>query len=325
MAPTPTHKKNVRTVQSVRRLLWQEALLNWGIPLLLGGAIAVVAALGAFEVIAQATGIAILGWLLLLLMAFMTFRPALLGTTPFNRWTLTLGVSLFWIGITCTQLYFALFVGQEIAIETIGSEKMETALLLGQTGTVYDLVIAGSFVPLNGGVEGEAGYHLSLEREGQVIQALDGAFSAHRVRRRLGRRGSTTSLQLHDHVLHRVQSVGEGTYQLKFIHVDPQLQPALHVTLYRDVYPQKTFWVLDALLLIGAYLCEVAQTEREIPLVLMTATTLAALLIFHNLVIPPASYRHLIGAVMIAGIVGPLGGWTFRVVADAVRKRLGHR
>lgn len=325
MAAASTHRKKVRTVQSVRWLLWQEALLNWGIPLLLGGVIAVVAALGALEVVAQTTGLATLGWLLLLLVAFLTFRAALIGTVPFNRWALTLGVSLIWLGITCTQLYFVLFVGQEIATGIIGPERAETAFLLGQTGTVYDLVIAGSFVPLSGAVGSEGGYRLSLEREGQVVQTLNGAFSEHWVRRRLGRRGSTTSLELHNHVLHRVQSAGEGMYQLKFIRIDPQLQPTLQMTLYRDIYPQKTFWVIDALLFLGAYLYEIVQAGREIPLVLVTATTLATLLIFHNLAIPPPSYRHLIGAVMIAGLVGPLGGWTFRLVADAVCRRLGYR
>ena len=67
MAPAPARGKNTRPAQSLTLLLWQDALLSWGIPVLLGGAIAVVVVLSSLEQIPQSTGIVVLGWLLLLL------------------------------------------------------------------------------------------------------------------------------------------------------------------------------------------------------------------------------------------------------------------
>jgi hypothetical protein len=118
-------------------------------------------------------------------------------------------------------------------------------------------------------------------------------------------------------------SPGEGTYQLTAVRIDPQLTPTLSVFLYRDTYLKKTFWVLSALLLIGAYIGEVLLAGKEVPLVLVTSVALIFVLIFHNLGVPPHSYRDLIGAAMIAAIAGPLGGWIFRVVADAIGKSFG--
>jgi len=116
---------------------------------------------------------------------------------------------------------------------------------------------------------------------------------------------------------------GEGTYQLTVTQVDPQLSPTLYVSLYRDIYPEKTFWALSFLLLIGAYIGEVLLAGKEIPLVLVTAVALVFVLTFRNLGVPPHSYRDLVGAVMVAGIVGPFAGWLFRVIADLINKRLG--
>jgi hypothetical protein len=95
------------------------------------------------------------------------------------------------------------------------------------------------------------------------------------------------------------------------------------VSLYRDTYPEKTFWLLSVLLLIGAYIGEVMLAGQEVPLVLVTVVALIFVLTFRNLGVPPHSYRDLIGAAMIAAIAGPLGGWIFRVIADAIGKSLG--
>jgi hypothetical protein len=55
-------------------------------------------------------------------------------------------------------------------------------------------------------------------------------------------------------------------------------------------------------------------TAQETPLALMTASALAFVLLFHHLGAPPHGYQDMVGAVMIAAIAGPLGGWIFRAV-----------
>jgi hypothetical protein len=55
----------------------------------------------------------------------------------------------------------------------------------------------------------------------------------------------------------------------------------------------------------------------------VTAVALVFILTFRNLGVPPHSYRDLVGAAMVAAIVGPLGGWLFRVIADMMGKSLG--
>lgn len=323
MATAPTRGKSAHTTPPLTLLLWQEALLSWGIPLLLGAAIIITALLSAFEQIAPPTGVSSLSCLLLLLVGFFLFKPVLTGVVEPRLTAMTWGLGLAWITITCVQVYFAVFVGQELLSSPVTADSGGIALPLDAQGTVYDLVVDGNFAAMAGEVGREAGYNLSLEKDGQKIQDFSGVFSEHWSRQRLGRRGSTTSRRLHNHVLHPLVSPGEGTYQLAVVRIDPQLTPTLHISLYRDTYPEKTFWLLSALLLIGAYVGEVLHVGKEAPLVLVTASALAFVLTFRNLGVPPHSYRDLIGAIMVAAIAGPLGGWIFHVVADAASKSLG--
>ena len=213
MATAPTRGKPTQTVSPLTLLLWQETLLSWGIPLFLIGVIAVVALLGAFGQIAQPTGVAILGCLLLLLVGFSLFRTVLTGTVEPRLKALTWGLGFAWIAITWAQLYFAVFVGQEMVSGFVSADGGGIVLQLGAQGTVYDLVVEGSFTTAAGEVGREAGYRLLLEKDGQKVQELDGVFSEHWARQRLGRRGSTTSRRLHNHVLHRLLSPGEGPYR----------------------------------------------------------------------------------------------------------------
>jgi hypothetical protein len=77
------------------------------------------------------------------------------------------------------------------------------------------------------------------------------------------------------------------------------------------------------LLLIGAYACEVLHAGKESFLVLVTASALVFVLIFRNLNAPPHGYQDLLGAVMIAAIAGPSGGWLFGSIADLIWRSLG--
>jgi hypothetical protein len=323
MATASTHGKNVRPSPAFATFMWQEALFEWGIPALLGAGIAVVALLSLLDEIALTTGVTALGILLLLLVIFFPLKLALSAAVEPRSKAFILGFSLVWIGITCAQLYFAIFVGSLAGGGSLAANGAALTLPLGGQGTIYDVVVEGNFAASAGDVGREAGYVLSLEKDGQKIQEFTGVFSERSVRQRLGRRGSTTTHQLHNHVLHRFVSPGEGTYQLTAVRTDPQLAPTLAVSLYRDTYPEKTFWLLSALLLIGAYTSEVLLAGQEVPLVLVTAITLIFVITFRNLGVPPHSYRDLVGAAMVAAIAGPLGGWIFRIVADVIAKSLG--
>jgi hypothetical protein len=107
MATASTHGKNVRSAQAATPLLWQDALLSWGIPTLLGGAIVIIALLAVIDEIAPSTGVTALGFLLLLVM-FFPLRAVLAEAIEPHQKTLMLGLSLLWIVITCTQRKFPL-------------------------------------------------------------------------------------------------------------------------------------------------------------------------------------------------------------------------
>ncbi len=196
-------------------------------------------------------------------------------------------------------------------------------LPLGARGTEYDLVLEGNFASAAGEGGREGGYTLLLEKDGQKIQEFTGNFTETLARQRLGRRGSTTTRHLHNHAQHPFVSQGEGTYHLTVTRVDPQLTPSLQVFLYRDTYPEKTFWLLSFLLLVGAYIVEIWHIAAEPPLVMVTAAAIVFVLTFRNLGVPPHSYQDIIGAFMVAAIGGPLIGWIFHVAADAVAKNTG--
>jgi prepilin signal peptidase PulO-like enzyme (type II secretory pathway) len=304
--------------------LWQDTLLEWGIPVILIGALVSVALLGAFDEIAPTTGVLTLSGLLLLFVAFLLFKPVLMSATEVQYKPWIWGLALAWLVITCTQVYFSIFVGQEITSGSITTESGGIDLPLGAQGTVYDLVLAGNFSTAGGEGKREGSYSLLLEKDGQKIQELTGMFSETLARQRLGRRGSTTTRHLHNHVLHPLISPGEGTYHLTLTRVDAQLTPTLEVALYRDTYPEKIFWVLSILLLVGAYIGERWYVALEPPFVLVTTAALTFVLTFRHLGVPPHNYQDIIGAFMVAAIVGPLVGWIFRVIADVIAKNIGY-
>jgi hypothetical protein len=323
MATTSTRDKNPQPTQPLSWLLWRDALLEWGLPVILIGAIICFVLLGVFEQIAQSTSVLALGGLLLLLVCFLLFKPILTNAIETKLKPFAWGLALAWLAITCVQFYFSIFVGQEITSGAITKESSGMELPLGAQGTAYDLVIEGNFSTAAGQGGREGGYTLLLEKDGQKLQELTGNFSETLARQRLGRRGSTTTHRLHNHSLHPLVSSGEGIYRLTVARVDPQLTPTLQVSLYRDTYPQKTFWLLNALLLIGAFIGETWQVTLEIPLVLVTAVALTFVVTFRNIGVPPHSYQDIIGAFLVAALAGPLIGWLFRSLTEAVVKTAG--
>lgn len=323
MATASTRNKNTRGAQPLTMMLWKDALLEWGIVATLFGALACFALLGVFELIAQTTGLVAIGWLLLLLIGFLLFKPVFMRPIEEHLKLWTWGFVAVWLILTCVQFYAAVFVGQEISTGAVTVESGGIDLPLGAQGTVYDLVVEGNFATAAGTGRREGSYNLRLEKDGQLVQDLSGTLSETLGQQRLGRRGSATTRRLHTHVLHPLISPGEGTYHLTVLRVDSQLAPALQVSLYRDTYPQKTFWLLSALLLVAAYVEELWHVATEAPLVLATSAAVAFVSLFHRLGVPPHSYQDIVGAVLVAAIVGPLLGWVFRVVADVVAKRLG--
>src|SRR2546422_3039865 len=193
MATASTRGKNVRPSSSFSMFMWQEALFDWGIPLLLGAGIAVVVLLSLLDEIASTTGVTALGSLLLLLLIFFPLKTALSGTVEPRLKAFILGFSVAWIGITCAQVYFAIFVGSLVGGGSVAAGGTAMTLSLGEQGTIYDLVVEGNFAAAAGDVGREAGYTLALEQDGKKIQEFTGVFSERSVRQRLGRRGRTTS------------------------------------------------------------------------------------------------------------------------------------
>jgi hypothetical protein len=322
MATASSRGKETRSAALSIVPLWKSFLFDWGFPLVLLSACALVVLLGVFGQIAPPTGVFTLGCLLLLGLGFFFFRSVLLDAAV-DRKAVAWGFALIWFGITGIPLYFAVFVGQEITHGEVSLGGGGMQLSLGAQGAVYDVVLEGNFATTAGEAGREASYYVVLEKDGQKIQDFAGAFSERLSRQRLGRRGSTTTRQVHNHILHRLVSPGAGAYFLKVVSIDPQLTPRLTVTLYNDTYPEKTFWILSVMLLIGAYVGEVLYGDDVAPFVLVTASALAFVLIFRNLGVPPHSYRDLVGAVMLAAIIGPVGGWGFRVIADGLSRSLG--
>jgi hypothetical protein len=153
-----------RTGPPLTLLLWQDALLSWGIPLLLVGVGAVVTALGTLNHIAPTTAVTAAGWLLLLLIIFFPLKTLLTDTSDPRLKPLTWGFALAWIGVTWAQLYFTVFVGQEVWSGTISADNAGVTLSLSEQNMGYDLVIEGSFAATAGEGKHEADYRLALEK-----------------------------------------------------------------------------------------------------------------------------------------------------------------
>jgi hypothetical protein len=122
MATTSTRDKNPRaTRQPLTTILWQDALLEWGIPAILIAVIVCFALLGAFEQIAHTTGVLALGR-----SAAACWVPAV-QTNPHwprrrTRHKPFLGLAFVWIALTCVT-YFAIFVGEEITTGAVATDS----------------------------------------------------------------------------------------------------------------------------------------------------------------------------------------------------------
>ena len=325
MATTLSSGRGSHPAASLSFLLWQEALISWGIPLILIGTIGVFAVLGGLAVISQSTGILAIGCLVLVLLLFFLLRGLLTSTADPRLRTWVPILSVGWLAITCAQLYFAVFVGHQIFTGSVTTEGESASFSLETQGTPYELVVAGNFVEGQPGSAREASYSVLLEKEGKPVQEFTGVLSEHWGRQRVGRRATAPVRQLHDHALHPFISPGEGNYVLKAGHIDAQLSQPLTVFLYHDTFPQKTFWMLSAMLLLGAYILETVIGKKEQGFLLGTAGAVAFVLIFPYSGTPPHTYQNLIGAAMIAVFLGPLGGWIFRLVADVIWKKMSRK
>lgn len=323
MATTLSHGKNSKAAQHISRLLWQDAILEWGIPTLLIGAIVSFILLGLLGLITLAIGVLGTSGMLLLFCCFLLFKPLLTQSMAAKLKSFTWGLAVAWVIIFCVQLYFSIFVGQEVSSGVLTANNGGIELPLGAQGTTYDLIIEGNFSAAAGEGNREGGYTLLLEKDGQRIQEIAGRLSETTSRQRLGRRGSATAHHLHNHSLHALVSPGEGLYRLTTTHVDPQLTPTLQASLYQDIYPRKIFWLLSAILLIGSYAGEIIYETLEPPLVLVTTAVLAFVVTFRNIGVPPHTYQDIIGAGLVAALAGPLLGWFLRTLMNTLGKSVG--
>lgn len=319
---TPSHRaKPLSGTPSLTLLLWQETLLSWGIPAFLVVCMVVVILLATFTGLPTVEGIILLGWFLLLLVAFYPLRTAVQTAAGSRRKLMVLAFGVAWIAVMASHFYFAASVGPQLMTGSVAPDGPGLLLPLEGPKYAYDLVVQGTFVAGSEGVAREASYDLSLEKGGEKVRDLEGTFSEQWYRRR-SRRGGTTTHELRNREAHLLRNLPEGSYRIRVARLDSLLEPRLTVTLFRDLYPERTFWLLSALLLIGA--CVIEAMARQSAFVTATAMAVIFVVVLRALSAPPHGYSDLFGALVVAALAGPAAGWVVKRIAGRV-SRLSRR
>jgi hypothetical protein len=290
------------------RTMLVEALGSWVPPTVAGVAAVLLTIGGLAGVIDEGVAVTWIGCALLFLVLFSPFRRYFFSREPWERYPAIAFASLWLVGLA-TVLH---------RHDLPGAPMRSGVLHPGEglslpAGRRYAILVDGHFKRNEARGNREARYHLALASQGMPPVPLDGAFEDTWARQRLGRRGSTEVEVQHTAVLHRVELPDARTSTLRLESLDDSLEPSLNVA----VYPGFPWWLLPAAGLAGltALLAWEKWRDGDGSAAMAAAVTYFGVYATLNWVAPHPTFRSLIGAMLMGGIIGlPLSALAWWVV-----------
>lgn len=296
---------------------WTDPGLTWTWPAIAGGLFLLSYFLGYFDVIE--TPIALAGCIFLLLATVLFFPMRYAERLDLRGRILAGAYAVVWMAAAFYPIWDRCSPAERIVATEVTSTSVPQTLAVAGRGARLDLVIDGHLPPSETGVAHSAQYMITVEAEGLPPQTFTGDFKDRWSRQRSGRR---SSVEVHDEMTSSwavVENPSQQDLRLTLASVKGQAEDRLSLTLHRHrLLPGWMTLALAVLLLVGALVFD-ARTgagDTAASMVIATAAVLCGSSVFPYVGSPNPSFREMIGAVIVAALVGgPLGGlvaWLFR-------------
>lgn len=214
-------------------------------------------------------------------------------------------------------------LGREVLAETVLSkEHLSDKLTIGKGKTgPFDVTVSGTMKP-GGAQDTVVSYTLNVAGEGGVTEELNGDFS-HRVNQMRVRRGTSSWSEQHNQNEHRLSRKLRGKeLSVSTESVDELMESGIHVTVHPQSYDPNWFFLAGLLVLLGMMFTETRIGDQKIKphLIMASASTLIFSYWFHKNATPSRLVAPALDAVMLAAIVGGIGG---TLVGAVVRRAAG--
>jgi hypothetical protein len=315
----PPAKRRVVTETS---FLESEALFTWLPPAIAGAIVLIIYFLGNFDVIDTPPALAIDAFLLAGIVLFFPMRYA--RRLDRRGRLMALGFCLAWLGIVYFPIYRRVFPGERIATVDAGPKTVPVTLDVAGRGKRLDMVIDGHLEPAASGSSRVAEYFVTVEAAGLEPQTFSGDFRETWQRQRQGRRGSVEVLNERKATRVLVENPSNQDVQVTAVSVKGQAADYLTLSFYAHILPP--WWLslpVALVLLAGAVVYDrhTGAGDTASSMVITTAAALTGAFAFPSIGSPHPTFRELIGAVIVAALVGgPIGGltaWLFGRRAEA--------
>lgn len=295
------------------RFILADAWVGWLRPVLILAAVALLAA--AY----------LLGWfsepvfarLLAAVVALVILVGATLGASSFGRWPLTVVAGLLalgWAAAMVVPVWWMVAPGEPAArVELARGEPEEAALPEGQGVTILVRArpnAAGDNVSLT--------YDIALRDAEGGHGRVEGELSRKKMRTGGTRGGGQKHTLVNLANTHTLPWVGGGPLEVRLVRAKPADGGVVSVELYRRVFPWTVFTVAMAVMLVlalGLYAWGVPPGTRCL-LVHAGGILLAFAVVVRDELDPTAPVKPLFGSIVVALIVGAVGGSVLSFLID---------
>jgi hypothetical protein len=214
-------------------------------------------------------------------------------------------------------------LSRDILAETVLTKESRTEKLPikgGKTGP-FDITVSGT-LKQSGGQDTTVGYTLNLTSDAGASQELNGEFSQ-KVNQMRARRGTMHWSEQHNQEEHRLPGSFRGKeLTVTTDTVDELLESGIHVTVHPQSYDPKWFFLAGILVVLFMMFVETRIGDQKVKphLIMASASTLVFSYWFHKNATPSRLVAPALDAVLLAAIVGGIGG---TLIGAVVRRASG--
>lgn len=313
--PGPQSKRPGR---ALRRLLVTDALSSWVVPTVTLSIVAFVVLLNALDLLSSTVATVTATLSLLVLGAFAIATPLLDDSEAEHAipsWCVVLG-AVAWVGIIYYPFHCRIFPGAPLARIAIAANAVGTLLPLDGHGQRFDLVVDAHLPLASDQRDRTVHYDLDLVDDAGLHGRYESTLGDQWRSRRLGRRGRAPTHIEHLSTAHLVEDPSGGNLHVAHVDVSGEKGATLTGAVYAHRAPAT--WILAvavALLALSALAFDLWRDPRATPITAaVTATAALAALLFVDSGAGHPSIRNLIGAGVLAALIG--------VIATTVAHRL---
>jgi hypothetical protein len=297
---------------------------SWPLAVTAAGAALIAALATAFDLLPPAVGLAATVIALLVLLAERGLEKALAAATPGLLQSLAIG--LVWVGVCWVPFQALLFPGAPLhdPIVVHGGETTGPLQIPADGRHAVDLLLEGTLPPNpTGGPAIPVSYAVTLEDAAHARTVVTGRFEENLRTRRVGRRGTATSIQTHHGERRLVSNAAGGDLTVTDVTLEPAAGTVVTITAHAHRLPSTPILALLGVAFVAA---AVAVDSRMVPasegmLTFATGGALGtALALWTSNVVHP-TVSNLIGAIIFGGPIGLGLGALLWAIA---RRTLGH-